>query len=77
MTTKLEYQVSDHGAGRHSVQVFERREDGAGTLIDDSAIVRDVNGWRVAGLHCDRPQHATPEDAAQHHADALSLERNA
>jgi hypothetical protein len=65
---KVHYQTSDHGAGKFSVQVFDSAD---GRLLDDSAIVRDINGWRVAGQRCDRPQHRTVGDAARHHATLI------
>jgi len=75
--TAIEYQVSDHGAGKFSVQLFDAdsRE-----LLDDSNIVKDVDGWRVVtlrgdGLVADLPQFDTPRAAAEHHATTFNLAR--
>lgn len=65
----IRYQVSDHGAGRKSVQLF----DEAGVLLEDRAVVKDVNGWRVvADQSHDTPQHASPEAAAAHYAELVA-----
>lgn len=70
---KVEYQVSDHGCGRKSVQLF----DYSGKLIRDASIVKDVNGWRVVSLNSndmcsDQPQHNSPESAAIWFATVVS-----
>lgn len=70
----IDYQVSDHGAGRKSVQLFERP---SGKLVADVAVVRDVNGWRIAGQSYDTPQHASPEAAAKHYATLVASEGGA
>lgn len=71
MTTKTEYQVSDHGCGRKSVQVFRDKK-----TIADHDIVRDVNGWKVVAIRpdgwgTDGPQFGSPEAAARHFATTI------
>ncbi len=69
----MHYQLSDHGAGRYSVQVFD-----GDTLVSDCDIVKDINGWRVVsvnldGYSTDTPQHRTPGAAAEWYAKILEL----
>jgi len=71
----VDYQVSHHGAGRASVQVFDRESR---ELIRDCNIVREANGYRVlGGSRYDTPQPATPMAAAKHFAELVALERSA
>lgn len=66
----MRYQVSDHGAGRFSVQIF----DSDGRLIEDRNIVRDINGFRVAGGYGTEPQFGTAREAAKHHFVCIRTE---
>ena len=70
---KVTYQTSDHGAGKFSVQVFDEFNN----LIADRNIVRDIDGYRVVmigshGMTSERPQHATPADAAKWYASLVA-----
>lgn len=62
---KTEFQVSDHGAGKFSVQLFDTdtRE-----LLADRGIVRDTQGWRVVDQTYSEPQFETVRAAAEHYA---------
>lgn len=50
------YQISNHGAGRFSLQAF-----GADGRKLDEAIIRDINGWRCIS---DTRQFSVIEEAA-------------
>ncbi len=66
---KADYQISDHGAGRFSVQVFDAESR---KLVEDRNIVRDVNGWRIAGMVPEMPQFSTPRAAGVHFATLVA-----
>ena len=66
----IEYQTSDHGCGKFSAQFFRD-----GVLLEDRAVVKEIDGWRVIGnSKYDRPQHASVDAAAKHYATLLSAE---
>lgn len=67
MKTK-EYRLIERD-GKRVVQVFVGSTD---AVDHECVLVRDVNGWRPAGVVYDTPQHASPELAARHYVTCLS-----
>ena len=62
---KTDFQVTDHGAGKFSVQIFDADTN---RLLEDRAIAKGVNGWRVGNGKHGCSQDETPRAAAQHYA---------